>query len=90
MQSYSRINGVPACGNRKLLTDILRKELGFTGYVVSDQAAIENIIDYHHYTNNSIDTVALCVNAGCNMELSTNLEKPIYFSMRKIHSVEIH
>ncbi|XP_063402368.1 uncharacterized protein LOC134686622 [Mytilus trossulus] len=81
MCSFNRINGVPACGNKKLLTDILRKELGFTGYVVSDQAAIENIIDYHHYTNNSVDTVALCVNAGCNLELSTNLEKPIYFSM---------
>jgi beta-glucosidase len=80
---FSRINGVPACGNKKLLTDILRTELGFTGYVVSDQVAIENIIDFHHYTNNSIDTVALCVNAGCNLELSTNLDKPIYFSMCK-------
>ncbi|XP_069126379.1 uncharacterized protein [Argopecten irradians] len=81
MCSFNRINGVPACGNRRLLTDILRKEWGFKGYVVSDQAAIENIIDYHHYLNNSVDTVALCVNAGCNLELSTNLQKPIYFSM---------
>ncbi|XP_060068506.1 uncharacterized protein LOC132548648 [Ylistrum balloti] len=81
MCSFNRINGVPACGNKHLLTDILRKEWGFKGYVVSDQAAIENIIDFHHYLNNSVDTVALCVNAGLNLELSTNLAKPIYFSM---------
>ncbi|KAJ8314665.1 hypothetical protein KUTeg_006815 [Tegillarca granosa] len=81
MCSFNKINGVPACGNKRLLTDILRKEWGFKGYVVSDQAAIENVIDYFHYRNNSIDTVALCVNAGCNLELSTNLKKPIYFSM---------
>lgn len=35
-----RINGVPACANTKLLTDILRKEWGFKGYVISDQGAL--------------------------------------------------
>ncbi|XP_078336442.1 uncharacterized protein LOC111101492 [Crassostrea virginica] len=79
MCSFNRINGVPACGNKRLLTDILRKEWGFTGYVVSDQEAIENIMTYHHYTNNSVDTAALCVRAGCNLELSTNEVKPTYF-----------
>ncbi|XP_062586657.1 uncharacterized protein LOC134248260 [Saccostrea cucullata] len=79
MCSFNRINGVPACGNKRLLTDILRKEWGFTGYVVSDQEAIENIMTYHHYTNNSIDTATLCVKAGCNLELSTNEVKPTYF-----------
>lgn len=79
-----RINGVPACANKKLLTDILRKEWGFKGYVISDQAAIENIIDFHHYSNSSVDTVAMCVNAGCNLELSSNLVTPVYFSMCKL------
>ncbi|XP_061167474.1 xylan 1,4-beta-xylosidase-like [Saccostrea echinata] len=79
MCSFNRINGVPACGNKRLLTDILRREWGFTGYVVSDQEAIENIMTYHHYTNNSIDTATLCVKAGCNLELSTNEVKPTYF-----------
>ncbi|XP_048769851.1 xylan 1,4-beta-xylosidase-like [Ostrea edulis] len=79
MCSFNRINGVPACANKRLLTDILRTEWGFTGYVVSDQEAIENIMTYHHYTNNSVDTAALCVKAGCNLELSTNELKPTYF-----------
>ncbi|XP_060068514.1 uncharacterized protein LOC132548653 isoform X3 [Ylistrum balloti] len=81
MCSYNRLNGIPACGNKRLLTDILRKEWGFKGYVVSDEEAIENIIDFHHYLNNSVDTVALCVNAGCNLELSNNEASPVYYSM---------
>ncbi|XP_050394883.1 uncharacterized protein LOC126812504 [Patella vulgata] len=83
MCSFNRINGVPACANKKLLTDILRNEWNFTGYVISDQEAVENIITYHHYLNNSIDTAALCINAGLNLELSTNEVKPVYFAMEE-------
>ncbi|CAG5114563.1 unnamed protein product, partial [Candidula unifasciata] len=81
MCSYNRINGVPACANQKLLWDILRGEWNFTGYVVSDEGAIENIISQHHYLNNSVDTVAACVNAGTNLELSGNLQNPVYVSL---------
>ncbi|KAK7480737.1 hypothetical protein BaRGS_00027998 [Batillaria attramentaria] len=81
MCSYNRINGVPACANSELLTDVLRGEWNFTGYIVSDEGAIENIIYLHHYLNNTVDTVAACVNAGCNLELSGNLAKPVYFSL---------
>ncbi|XP_071112760.1 uncharacterized protein [Haliotis cracherodii] len=81
MCSFNKINGVPACVNKKLLTDILRTEWGFKGYVISDQAAIENIISEHHYINNSVDTVTACVKAGLNLELSTNLDQPVYFSV---------
>ncbi|KAK3600408.1 hypothetical protein CHS0354_026641 [Potamilus streckersoni] len=81
MCSYNSINGIPSCANGKLLTDILRKEWGFTGYVVSDQVAIENIISWHKYLNNSVDTVTACVNAGCNLELSWNNPQPVYLSI---------
>ncbi|KAH9492175.1 putative beta-D-xylosidase 2 [Bulinus truncatus] len=81
MCSYNRINRVPACANSKLLTDILRNEWNFTGYVVSDEGAIENIITKHKYLNNSVDTVAACVKAGCNLELSPNLPQPVYLSI---------
>ncbi|BFZ18920.1 hypothetical protein BsWGS_21959 [Bradybaena similaris] len=81
MCSYNRINGVPACANQKLLSEILRNEWNFTGYVVSDEGAIENIISQHHYLNNSVDTVAACVNAGTNLELSGNLQNPVFMSL---------
>ena len=37
---YASINGIPACANKVLLTDILRNEWGFKGYVVSDHEAL--------------------------------------------------
>ena len=38
------INGIPACANKKLLTDIARQEWNFTGYIVSDQGAIGEMV----------------------------------------------
>lgn len=52
----NRINGIPACANKKLLTDILRGEWGFDGYVVSDEGAVELIMLGHHYTHTFLET----------------------------------
>lgn len=52
----NRINGVPACANKKLLTDILRGEWGFDGYVVSDEGAVELIMLGHRYTHSFLET----------------------------------
>src|ERR1035437_4503206 len=51
MGAYNAIDGVPACANYFLLTDLLRKQWGFDGYVVSDCGAIHNIwgAQEHHY-----------------------------------------
>ncbi|XP_050393531.1 uncharacterized protein LOC126811712 [Patella vulgata] len=81
MCSYNRLNGVPACANKHLLTDVLRTEWGFKGYVVSDQMAVINVMQQHHYTNSLEDTVAACVNAGCNLELSNGGSRPVFNSM---------
>lgn len=75
------INGVPACSNELLMMDILRGEWNFTGYVVSDEGAIENQISFHHYYNNSEDAAAGSVNAGCNLELSGNLTEPVFMKI---------
>lgn len=68
MCSYNSVNGVPACANKRLLTDILRDEWGFNGYVISDEGAIEFIMSGHNYTSSIIDTVVAAVNAGTNLE----------------------
>ncbi|XP_064596531.1 xylan 1,4-beta-xylosidase-like [Liolophura sinensis] len=88
MCSYNRINGVPACANKKLLTDVLRGEWGFTGYVVSDEAAIENIVYAHHYLNTSVQTVAACLNAGCNLELAPAKNEDRDFFMDMAQAVQ--
>jgi len=64
------LNGVPACASKKLLTQILRTEWSFAGYVVSDDDALEFIISDHHYVNDTASAAAAAVQAGCNLELT--------------------
>lgn len=52
----TRINGIPACANKKLLTDILRGEWGFQGYVVSDEGAVELLWLGHNYTHSLLES----------------------------------
>lgn len=78
---FSSINGIPSCSNELLLMDILRGEWNFTGYVVSDEGAIENQISFHHYYNNTENAAAGSVNAGCNLELSANLTEPVFMKI---------
>ncbi|XP_046554126.1 probable beta-D-xylosidase 7, partial [Haliotis rubra] len=61
---------------------VSRMSFNANGYVVSDQGAIENIIGSHHYFNNTVDTVAACVNAGCNLELTSRADA-VYLSMNR-------
>ncbi|KAJ8314666.1 hypothetical protein KUTeg_006816 [Tegillarca granosa] len=81
MCSYNSLNGIPACANSRLLTEVLRKEWNFTGYVVSDEGAIEFSLTKHKYFTDPVDVVAASVNAGCNLELSGNISKPYYLYM---------
>ncbi len=75
MGAYNALNGVPCCANRYLLTDILRKRWGFRGYVTSDCDAIADIYLTHHYTKTWQAAAALALNAGCNLNCGTTLQK---------------
>lgn len=80
MCAYNSFNGVPSCANTKLMGDFLRGELGFTGYVVSDQEAVEYVVTQHKYYKNNVDGVAGCLNAGCSIDLSES-SNAVYLSM---------
>ncbi len=69
MGAYNAVNGVPACASSFLLTDLLRNQWGFDGYVVSDCGAIHNIwgTQEHHYVNTPEEAAAAAVKAGCNL-----------------------
>jgi len=71
MGAYNKLNGVPACANRWLLTDVLRNDWGFKGFVVSDCGAISDLIHTHKYETDPEKAVAMAVKAGCDMECET-------------------
>ena len=48
MSSFNDINGVPATGNKWLMTDLLRTQWGFQGFVATDYTAINEMIDARH------------------------------------------
>ena len=64
---YNSLNGVPCCADRTLMTDILRGEWGFNGYVVSDCWAIQDIYKYHGLAKTVEEAAALAVKAGCDL-----------------------
>jgi beta-glucosidase len=67
MCAYNSVDGLPACANPRLLEDILRKEWGFTGYVVSDCGAIGDIYLNHKKAPNAEAGVARAIQAGTDL-----------------------
>ena len=67
MAAYNRYMGVPCCASHQLLDDILRKDWGFKGYVVSDCGAIRDIHDYHNFADSKEEAAAVSVQAGCDL-----------------------
>jgi len=73
MCSYNAVNGVPMCANRELLTDVLRGEWGFDGYVTSDCSAIKDIYVNHNYPGgvyppDAKTAAAVGLKAGCDSD----------------------
>ena len=66
MCAYNRTNGDPCCSSKKLY-DILRREWGFDGYVVSDCGAIRDIWEYHKFVKTEAEASALAVRAGTDL-----------------------
>ncbi len=67
MGAYNRTNGEPCCASPRLLQDILVREWGFDGYVVSDCGAIMDIHKNHKITNSEAESAALALNNGCHL-----------------------
>ncbi len=67
MGAYNRTNDEPCCGSKMLLKDVLREEWGFKGHVVSDCWAIKDFHENHRITSNAVESVALAVNNGCDL-----------------------
>lgn len=69
MTAYMPLNGVPATGNRRLLTSILREEWKFDGFVVSDANAVVNLVT-HGFSADNVGAAAAALNAGLDLEMT--------------------
>ncbi len=67
MSSFNELDGIPATGNKWLLTDLLRKQWGFKGFVVSDYTSVSEMID--HGMGDLQTASALALNAGLDMDM---------------------
>ncbi|HKF50596.1 MAG TPA: beta-glucosidase BglX [Terracidiphilus sp.] len=70
MSAYMDLNDVPASGNHWLLTDILRKDWGFKGFIVSDAFAVASL-QVHGYAKDPEDAAYKAVTAGLNMDMAS-------------------
>jgi beta-glucosidase len=68
MSSFNEINGVPAAGNKWLLTDLLRKQWNFSGLVVSDYTGLMELIP-HGISANEYEAAEDALNAGNDMDM---------------------
>ncbi|MEO6915233.1 MAG: beta-glucosidase BglX [Chitinophagaceae bacterium] len=68
MTSFNEVDGVPATGNKWLMTDLLRNQWGFKGFVVTDYTAINEMIN-HGVGANEYEVGALAINAGVDMDM---------------------
>ena len=69
MVNSALINGIPTHVNKHILTDILKGELGFTGFIVSDWQDIENVYRRDKMTSDIKGAIMLAINAGIDMSM---------------------
>lgn len=69
MINSGEINGEPVHASKYLLTDVLRKELGFQGLIVTDWEDIKRLHDRHHVASTPRQAVVMAINAGIDMSM---------------------
>jgi beta-glucosidase len=79
MTSFNEVDGIPSTGNKWLLTDLLRKQWGFKGFIVTDYTSINEMIS-HGIVKDEYEAGALALNAGVDMDMqgsvfATHLKK---------------
>jgi beta-glucosidase len=82
MCAYMTLNGVPATGNRWLITDVLKQEWGFSGFTVSDANSAYDLAT-HNFAKDAADAGVRALNAGLDMEMSLTVQSSAYKTLPK-------
>ena len=77
MGAYNRVDGESASASWMLLNDILRKQWGFEGYVVSDCGAINDIFESHKIVNTEEQAAALGIRRGCDLNCGSVYQRAL-------------
>lgn len=91
MASFNEVDGIPATGNTWLMTDVLRKQWGFDGFVVTDYTGINEMVD--HGIGNQQTAAAMALNAGIEMDMVSDaflstLEKSLQEGKVKLETID--
>jgi beta-glucosidase len=84
MSSYNDWNGEPVTGSYYFLTELLRKQYGFDGYVVSDSEAVEFISSKHHVAENYKGAVKQAIEAGLNVRTHFTMPEAYILPLREL------
>ncbi|MDR0832902.1 MAG: glycoside hydrolase family 3 C-terminal domain-containing protein [Candidatus Symbiothrix sp.] len=83
MSSYNDYDGIPVTGSPYFLTEILRNQFSFKGYVVSDSEAVEFIQTKHRVAETPVDAAAQAINAGLNVRTQFDDPKNFILPLRQ-------
>ncbi len=84
MSSYNDWDGVPVTGSRYFLTELLRQQYGFKGYVVSDSRAVEYVYNKHHVAADYKEAVRQVVEAGLNVRTDFTIPEEYVNPLREL------
>ena len=73
MTSYNAVNGIPSSSNEFLIKQVLRKDWGFEGYVVSDCGGPNHLVDAQHYVDTKEEAAVACLKAGLDLECGDDI-----------------
>lgn len=84
MSSYNDYDGVPISASHYFLTELLREQYGFDGYVVSDSEAVEYVSDKHHVAKDYKDAVRQVIEAGLNVRTTFRTPESFIEPLREL------
>ena len=83
MTSYNSLDGIPSTSSKALLTDLLRKEWGFRGFVVSDLYSVDGIWHTHHVARDRQQAGIMALQAGVDADLGALAFAPLADAVKK-------